>query len=291
MLEIFKKIAQSDLKPEIQEAVSTPLAFDRDLERLFRSWWRYLDETRSRERNVTGPMHLVSLDRPIHAVARRAITFSNPELINDLTCFSIVSHYHDALLQLCDRVYAAIQAGKLTPRDDLLGYPITFLQAPAFESWRRLCRAVQRGEKEIAIEALSKPLAVSTDSIFPSVLVDVAEFSRWAESEGIAAAGEIKRLLSNEGSGYASSHKNRSETNQQSSAFATTKDTWKTKARHLADEIYRHDKASGCDPSKSAIAAEVAKRFNKEGICGKRGGRLDGETILRHALCDWQKPK
>ena len=311
MLEIFKKIGQSKNSTSVdrpdEDADATPAEeqvrwlrepdlndkiVGTDLDALFRTWWSYLDEQRSRERNVTGPMHLVSLDRPIHALARRAVIFNNLALIDqtEVSHYSLVSHYHDALLLLCERVYTAMQAGKITPRDDLLGARITFPQAPEFKSWRRLYRAVQRGDKAVVIEMLSESFAVSTDRIFTSVLVDVAEFSTWAEAEGIATAGEIERLLSGEGSGRAGSWQNQTDINQQSFAIPKAADeVWKAMAKRYADETYRRDKASGCEPSKSDIAADVAKRFEKEGINGKRG-RLDGQTILRHALSGWQKP-
>jgi hypothetical protein len=294
VLEIFKIIEQSKKSNSVDRADGglNDKIVGTDLEHFFRTWWSYLDEQRSRERNVTGPLHLVSLDRPIHALARRAVIFNNPTLVDqtEVSSYSIVSHYHDALLLLCERVYTAIQAGKITPRDDLLGARITFTQAPEFKSWRRLCRAVQRGDKAVVTEMLNAPIAVLTDSIFTAVLVDAVEFSTWAEAEGIATAGEIERLLGSEGSWHAGSQQNPTDINEQSSAIPKTEDeVWKAKAKQYADEIYRRDKASGCEPSKSDIAADVAKRFEKEGINGKRG-RLDAQTILRHALSGWQKP-
>jgi hypothetical protein len=54
-------------------------------------------------------------------------------------------------------VYTAIQAGRITPRGDLLGARITFPQAPEFTSWRRLYRAVQRGDKTVITEMLNAP--------------------------------------------------------------------------------------------------------------------------------------
>lgn len=313
MLEIFKKIQQSKnansvdrtdgviadtpnddrvLFYNLQESDLSDQIVASDIEYLFGIWWKHLDAERSRERNVTGPLHLVSLDRPIHALARRAVVVNDPSLLNqaEVSHYAIVLHYHDALLLLCDRVYAAMQAGKITPRDDLVGAPVTFPQAPDFKSWRRLCRAVRRYDMVAATQMLSEPFATLTDRLFPSLLVDAAEFSLWAKADGIAAAGEIERLLTSDASGGADSRKNRPATVQQPATSPQTIDEiWKEKAKQYADEIYRRDKACGCEPSKSDIAAGIATRFSNEGISGKRG-RLSPETILRHGLDGWQKP-
>lgn len=311
MLEILKKLDQSE-KPESPDRTAKAQVdawkrdqfknsrrgdFNQDLadpefDRLFGAWFSRLDETRLRESNVTGPMHLVSLNRPIHVLARRAVTFDKAALVDgaEISNYSLVSHYHDALLLLCERTYTAIQASKITPRDDLLGDRITFPQAPEFKKWRRLYRFVMLRDKAAAMEVLRAPIADSADEVFPRVLVDPTEFSTWAEAEGIAVRGEMERLLGSEDIPSAVSCNSASGVNQQSSPNGVlVEEVWKVKAKQYANEIYRRDKAAKCEPSKSDIAAAVAQRFLKEGVESKRG-RLDPQNILRNALADWQKP-
>jgi hypothetical protein len=265
---------------------------DSDLEGPFAFWWAYLDKERSREHNVTGPLHLVSLDRPIHALARRAVVFSDPTIPEQIgvSQYAKVSQYHQALILLCDRVYAAMQARTLTPRDDLLGAPILFPQAPDFKCWRRLDRAVQNEDWSTATELLSGPFAAVTDRLFPALMVNVVEFSAWAVADGIAEAGEVERLLRKDATANDHSSKPRLRGHQRSGTGAQKVDEiWKTTAKQYADEIYRRDKAIGCDPSKSDLATQIARRFSEEGISGARV-RLSPETIVRHGLKGWQKP-
>ena len=263
-----------------------------DLEQLFGSWWKYLDQERSRENNVTGPLHLVSLDRPIHALARRAVVFNDPSILNqtEVSRYTIVLRYHDALLLLCDLAYAAMQAGKITPRDDRLGAPVRFPQAPDFKSWGRLRRAVRTRDLATATELLSEPFATLTDHLFPSLMISVVEFSTWAVAEGLATTGEIARLLASDTTSAAESLNKRQVVAQRSVTSAQSIDEiWKARAKQYGNEIYRRDKATGCDPSKSDIATQIAARFSEEGIRGTRG-RLSVETIVRHGLKGWQKP-
>ena len=257
-----------------------------DLECAFGSWLVHLDEERSREQNVTGPLHLVSLDRPVHALARRAIVFREPTLHypSDVSQYARVSHYYKALTLLCHHVSAAMQAGKITPRDDVLGAPRELPEVPVFTAWHQLSGAVQAYDFATVATLLSEPFANLTDSLFPSVMVDLTEFSRWAVTDGIAAAGEVERLLTLKAGDASSSNC------LPGKPSAESKDAlWKTKAKQYANEIWRRDKAIGCDPSRLDVASAIAKRFADEGISGARF-QLSAETIVRHGLKGWQKP-
>lgn len=263
-------------------------AVDDAITQLLRSWWRHIDNERSRERNVTGPVHLVSLVRPIHLLARRAIAINERVPIDEpaLSPFSLIHQYHGALDVLCHRVQTAMEAGQITPRDDLVGTRVMFPPGPEFKFWLALCRAVRRCEKTVVTEMLTEPLDRSVDEIFPCVLVDPAEFSKWAESECITSVGEVERLLNG------SSIRGVRSDAPSLTATASTSERgieWQSKAKQYADEIYRHDRAVGCNPSKYDVAKDVAKRFEAENVHGPRGG-LSAETILRHALHHWQKP-
>ena len=257
-----------------------------DLDALFGRWWAYLDEERSRERNVTGPLHLVSLDRPIHALARRAVVFNDPKLHEqfEVSQYASVSQYYKALRLLCDRICAAMQVGHITPRDDLVGAPAASPAKPSFTNWSQLSLAVRSNNSTVAAEMLSQPFATITDPLFPSLMVDVTEFSLWAKTDGIAAVGEVERLLSSGAAGAANSSIPRSGDTQESATNGeTTDESWQAKAKQYANEIYRRDKASSCDPSKLEIANNIARRFAEEGIRGPRF-KLSPETIVRHGL-------
>lgn len=211
-------------------------------------------------------------------MARRAITFwdaaSQPASVSNA---KLVLLYQEALVRMCDQVKKAILAGSLSPRDDLVGLRIAAPEFQDFSSWHL---AHSQGERinspSVDAELVQSVLRDDVD-LFPHVLVNLSEFCGWAESEGIAEPGEVDRLL-NEVRGDA-----------QPNGKHANEPPWKAKARAYADEIYQHDKAMGCEPSKESIAKDIAKRFDEEGIRG-RNGRLDGAYIRRHALTDWQKP-
>jgi hypothetical protein len=74
-------------------------AVDHAITQLLRSWWKHLDNERSREHNITGPLHLVSLGRPIHLLARRAIAINDRVPIDEseLSARSMIFQYHRAV--------------------------------------------------------------------------------------------------------------------------------------------------------------------------------------------------
>ena len=133
-------------RPSRLECRGDALAFadeDPALETAARDWWLAVDRERSNEPNVTGPRHLVSLIRPIHALARRAIAFidqsSEPSRVSNVR---IALLYQDALVMLCEQVTSAIKTGSITPRDDRVGLRIATAAPPEFEQWRRIRDAV-----------------------------------------------------------------------------------------------------------------------------------------------------
>jgi len=98
--------------------------------------------------------------------------------------------------------------------------------------------------------------------------IRIAEFVRWARSlhwwlpEGLAVA-----FLADEGGDGASS--------------------WATKARRMADEIYRDERRKDCDPTKADIAKEIEKR----NVLRSARGQLTWKNILRHGLKGWRPPR
>ena len=271
-------------RPPRLECRAEALAFadeDPALEEKARDWWRSVDRERGTEPNVTGPRHLVSLFRPVHALARRAVVFvdqsSQPSRVSNVR---IALLYQDALVMLCEQVTSAIKTGSITPRDDRVGLRIATAAPPEFEQWRRIRDAVGLTDSSEAKSRLLTAALSETTDLFPGVLVDPVQFSTWAVTEGIAVPSEVERLLANCVPDDA----------RQSPSDPRHQDaSWKVAAKAYADEIYQRDKAMGCEPSKESIARDIAKRFDEEGIRG-RNGRLDEAYIRRHALTDWQKP-
>lgn len=253
---------------------------DPELEAAAASWWASTDGERRRERNVTGPRHLVSFSRPIHALARRAVTFwDGSPMPASMSKAKVVLIYQEALVSLCDRARTGVDAGSITLRDDLLGLRLSAPPLDRFAAWRQL--RANAGESRLweVSSTLVQAVLQDTVDLFPRVLIDPSEFSRWAVAEGIAVPDEVERLLS-EAIG---------EINGLPERPSADEPPWKAKARAYADEIYERDRALGCEPSKESIAIDIAKRFAEEGIRG-RNGRLDGAYIRRHALTAWQKP-
>jgi hypothetical protein len=59
---------------------------------------------------------------------------------------------------------------------------------------------------------------------------------------------------------------------------------WKEKARVMALEIIKRDRAKSLYPSQINIADEIAKKFRKDCVVGAEGKPLTGSYIKRHAL-------
>jgi len=59
---------------------------------------------------------------------------------------------------------------------------------------------------------------------------------------------------------------------------------WKEKARTMAREFVKQQKARDLFPNQDDIACEIEKRFRAEGIMGAIGKPLSAETIKRRAL-------
>jgi hypothetical protein len=254
---------------------------DEELDHLLAQWWRYVDESRSREPNISGPMHLMSLDRPMHALARRAIEVDGKLRLNKTT----IILYHQALSNICIHVHKALETGQLTARDDLVGLRSAAPSRPEPKFERSLTELFHRRHHSAAAELL-RDAPGTVDTLFPGVLIDPVQFSRWAEAEGIARTGELDQLLrkrvpSTEGAGEPQSVK--------AQAPADAMSDWKATARACANEIYKLERGRQCDPSKEQIARMIAHRFECEGTLGRRG-RLSAEYIERHALRNWKKP-
>lgn len=66
--------------------------------------------------------------------------------------------------------------------------------------------------------------------------------------------------------------------------------SWVQQAKDKADEIYKRDKSSSCDPSKEDIAKEIERAFDGK-ILSVKGKRLEAGYILRFGLDKWVKPK
>ena len=67
-------------------------------------------------------------------------------------------------------------------------------------------------------------------------------------------------------------------------ALIPADDGWKLNAQNLAREIIKRQKTKDLYPNLIDIADEIARKFREDGICGKSGTPLSGETIKRHAL-------
>lgn len=248
-----------------------------DLERDASAWWEAASAIRHLEPNATGPMHLVSLDRPIHALANRAVEIGGGHRPASVSSVRVVVWYHEALFRLCARVVQAMRAGAIQPRDDVIGGTREVPDEPSLSRWRRVRAAGLEAHNDpgALTHLLKEALSESPDRLFPSVLVELDKFSAWAVSEGLAEPGEVERLVG---------------TRQSLEMSANRPDTgWKETARSYADEQYRKDIACNCNPSKADLARAVATRLRAEGILGPRGF-CDASYVLRHALDQWRRP-
>ncbi len=273
------------------------------------------------ERAPYPPGHLVSLARPVHYLAARAMSDTHPAGAgnNRTPAAWRFRDYLHSVFSLNDTIDRAAKAGRLKLRHPLSGAVLDFWHLPEKAPAGAWEQALLRGNTAQAIQLMPGdarwPLM---QPHFIDVTVSPAEFFAWVEAEGIAAPGEVARLMAEgetalrenmaraermaaieEGREPPSmAHEARQVEPKTGSNEAQGKGqddsaaTWQDKARQIADELHRKDKAGGGYTTNRAMADRVASEAIKRGITGQYG-QLTAGNILREALQGgrWKRPK
>ncbi len=163
-----------------------------------------LDLTYSRNGRAPAQAGLVALSRAVFLLATRLIR--RPEWpghhVDEATRLGWelewYAHYLQALEELTPRLQSAVRDGKLTPRGTMTRAP---LDLDLLRSWLDLDAkaAIAASAREFWADAEQGPDEAPrwADALVLPVgaFVTLDEFTAWAESEGIAAPGEVAALL------------------------------------------------------------------------------------------------
>ncbi|CAM5539512.1 hypothetical protein [Eoetvoesiella caeni] len=257
---------------------------------------RYLEMVYSKDGRQPKQAGLVALSRAIFLLATRHLDHPEryegdpDELVKDTWELQWLSDYMQALAELIPPIQEAIRAGKLVPRGNKTRAPLSFEQ---YEPWLDGEPAAVMGH-----DMLHRAVAGNWPDaeILPSgICVIPAELQAWAESEGIAAPGEVLSMLSDkqdaaamdavEPSPAPGGDKGQDETPALSN--------WKMQIQAEAAAMFKRLRKVGAQPTVHSIIEDLAKWCSANNVQTDTGIHPKASYLRVHVLSGkhWKPPE